>query len=107
MRYQEIKEKLVDDQKKLTDKGLAKVALKLGLMTLGFCLCIGSLVLRTYGVGFTVVVILMCMLFYNWSLDSMSVDDDSFNIFMKVLKLWWSPYILFILMSVVLTMFRF
>lgn len=107
MTFQKIKESVVIEQKRITQKQLVKLAINLALSLVGICLTLGLATYAILGFSFTIVVIALTLLAYNWIFD-MFVEDEKFgkNI-MLFAKFWWSHYIIFVIVFFVLKLFRF
>lgn len=107
MTFEKIKTELVEKQKRMTVKELTKFTINLALAFLGICLTLGMCTYTLLGLPFTVVMILLSIIAYNWMFDAVIDDEKAGAKIIKFAKLWWLMYILLVVVFFVLKMFRF
>lgn len=107
MTYQQIKEELVTKQKRVTEKQLKKVVIRLFLFLFGFMLTLGIVTLNTLGAGVTIFLFISLFFTYIWVLDLYVDSERASKVINIISRLWFLTYVLFVVVFIVLKMYHF
>lgn len=107
MTYQRIKEIIVDEQKRMTQKELVKLVIQLSLALVGIVLALGLAVYSILGVSFTLIVIVGAILAFTLLCDLFVQDLKAAKNIVTFGKFWWIYYILLVIVFFVLKSFNF
>lgn len=107
MTFERIKQELVTNQKRMSLKDFNKFTINLALAFLGICLTLGMCTYTLLGLPFTIAIILLSIFAYNWVFNVV-IDDEKVGLkLVKITKLWWITFVLFVIIFFVLKAFRF
>lgn len=107
MTLQKIKQNVVSENQWASEKDLNKFIIRLGLMSMLLGLMLGLLCVSTLGMGYALVVFLLCVFCFSWLLDYCVESERNLQVWMKISRFWWTFIILIGITVFVLKYFRF
>lgn len=107
MTFQKIKKQVVDEQKRMTDRQLTKLAVNLALAYLGICITLCTATMAILGVPVTILVIAFTLVTYNVTFNLFVEDSSAGKHIVRFSRLWWIQYILFAVVFFILKYNRF
>ncbi len=107
MTYQKIKETVVNEHKIMTTKQLRWFMVKLVLFIFGASMTLALPAGTLLGARVSLIVFILAFLLFNTLVSLIVEDKDSFKRVNIAAKLWWLPYILFVVVFIVLKFFNF
>jgi hypothetical protein len=107
MTYQKIKEAVVEEQKRLTNKKLRVFVIKLALsfLCLSFALCLATSQILSF--QFTILIMFLALFAFSTTLNMFVEDEASGKRIMRFANFWWIWLIVTVIIYLVLKYFRF
>ena len=96
MRYEDLKKDLVEDRKVLNSKQLATMVLRLLLALLGFDMIIATLVMRTIGFQYSIIIFIGSVFLFSSLVEYITETDRGLKIGRRISYFWFIFYILFV-----------
>lgn len=95
MTYQQLKTKIVDENKTMTKKEFNSFLLWFSLFIIGIASSLVTLVVATLPIRWVLLVMFMVIALFVLSVNSIAVEDAEQNIqgLKRITKIWWLPFI--------------
>lgn len=107
MTYQKIKESLVNEQKRMTEKEVRKLSVSLAFTFGGLFLTLALAMYAVLGFAFTVIAIILVAFMYTQTLETIVENEGAERKVRKFTKFGWVFYVLCVGVFVALKFFRF